>query len=154
MKAARVLIAGIGNIFFADDAFGVEVARRLAAQPLPSGVTVADFGIRGLHLAFEIVSGYDLVILVDAVSRDGSPGTLYVLEPEAEELSDTPDAHSMELQSVLSFIEQLGVEPPRMLIVGCEPANTDPGIGLSEVMEPAVERAVALVRSLFSESLV
>lgn len=152
--SARVLVAGIGNIFFADDGFGVEVARRLAMEPLPAGVTVADFGIRGLHLAFEIVSGYDLVILVDAVARDGEPGTLYVLEPDNEDETVAPDAHGMELQSVLAFIEQLGVEAPRILIVGCEPADTEPGMGLSEATERAVDRAMALVRNLFSETLV
>jgi hydrogenase maturation protease len=150
----RVLVAGIGNVFFSDDGFGVEVARRLATRPLPEGVAVSDFGIRGVHLAFEIVSGYDLVIVVDAVSRGGPPGTLYVLEPEADPDECNPDAHSMELQNVLAFIEQLEAQPPRMLIVGCEPDSTEPGIGLGEIAEGAVERAVALVRNLCTESLV
>lgn len=150
----RVLVAGIGNVFFSDDGFGVEVARRLVTRPLPEGVSVSDFGIRGVHLAFEIVSGYDLVIVVDAVSRGGPPGTLYVLEPEADPAENNPDAHSMELHNVLAFIEQLETKPPRMLIVGCEPDSTEPGIGLSESAEGAVERAIALVRNLCTESLV
>lgn len=152
--SARILVAGIGNIFFRDDGFGVEVARRLARQTQPEGVTVSDFGIRGLHLAFEIVSGYDLVILIDAVSRGGPPGTLYVLEPEADRPAGAPDAHSMELQNVLAFVEQLGGHAPRMLIVGCEPSSMAPGIGLSEVTQGAVDRAMDLVRSLFVESAV
>jgi hydrogenase maturation protease len=152
--SARILVAGIGNIFFSDDGFGVEVARRLARQTLPEGVTVSDFGIRGLHLAFEIVSGYDLAILIDAVSRGGPPGTLYVLEPETEGSMARPDAHSMELQHVLAFVEQLGGHAPHMLVVGCEPSSMQPGIGLCEVTQRAVERAMDLVRSLFVESAV
>lgn len=150
----RILVAGIGNLFYSDDGFGVEVARRLALQSLPEGVAVSDFGIRGLHLAFEIVSGYDLVIVIDAVSRGGPAGTLYVLEPEAELPGTNPDAHSMELRSVLSFIEQLSGRPPRMLIVGCEPESTKPGIGLSKTVAAAVDRAIGLIRSLLMESLV
>ena len=152
--SARILVAGVGNIFFRDDGFGVEAARRLSRQTLPDGVTVADFGIRGLHLAFEIVSGYDLVILIDAVARGGPPGTLYVLEPETEGSAGGPDAHSMELKNVLAFVEQLGGHAPRMLIVGCEPSSMEPGIGLCETTEGAVERAIGLVRSLFVESAV
>jgi hydrogenase maturation protease len=150
----RVLVAGIGNVFFSDDAFGVEVVRRLAKHSLPGGVAVSDFGIRGIHLAFEIVSGYDLVILIDAVSRGGPPGTLYVLEPEAEAVETNPDAHSMELHTVLAFIEQLGAPTPRILIVGCEPASTEAGMGLSEAAQGAVGRAVGLVKNLCTESLV
>ena len=150
----RVLVAGVGNIFFSDDGFGVEVVRRLAKYPLPESVAVSDFGIRGLHLAFEIVSGYDLVILVDAVSRGGPPGTLYVLEPDAAPLESHPDAHSMELRNVFAFVEQLGTSPPRMLIVGGEPQSTDPGMGLSQVAQSAVDRAIPLVRNLCTESLV
>ncbi len=150
----RVLVAGIGNVFFSDDGFGVEVARRLAKYPLPEGVAVSDFGIRGIHLAFEIVSGYDLVVLIDAVSRGGPPGTLYVLEPDAESVRSNPDAHSMELSSVFAFVEQFETAPPRTLIVGCEPQSTDPGMGLSEVAQGAVDRAITLVRDLCTESLV
>jgi hydrogenase maturation protease len=150
---ARILVAGIGNVFFSDDGFGVEVARRVSAQQLPDGVNVSDFGIRGLHLAFEMVSGYDLVIVVDAVARGGPPGTLYVLEPDAE-LPGHADAHSMELRNVLAFVEQLSEQPPRMLIVGCEPASTEPGMELSEVAAGAIDRAIGLVRDLCVESLV
>jgi hydrogenase maturation protease len=150
----RVLVAGIGNLFFSDDGFGVEVARRLSGQQLPEGVAVSDFGIRGLHLAFEIVSGYDLIIAVDAVSRGGPPGTLYVLEPDVEVPESNPDAHGMELSNVLAFVDQLSAERPRMVIVGCEPASTDPGIGLTAVAEAAVDRAIGLVRNLCTESFV
>ena len=82
-RPARILIAGIGNIFLGDDAFGVEVARRLVRRRLPDGVRVVDFGIRGLDLTYALLDGYEAVILVDAAPRGGPPGTLYVLEPPA-----------------------------------------------------------------------
>src|SRR5262245_39805418 len=94
-SAARILIAGIGNIFLGDDAFGVEVVRRLVQRPLPDGVRVVDFGIRGLDLAYDLVNGYEAVILVDATPRGGQPGTLYVLEPTREEMPDAADAGLM-----------------------------------------------------------
>ncbi len=80
--SARTLVAGVGNIFFGDDGFGVEVARRLTECELPEGVTVADYGIRGMHLAYDLSNGFDRAILIDAAPRGGTPGTVYVLEPE------------------------------------------------------------------------
>ena len=82
MTHPRVLVAGVGNIFLGDDAFGVEVVRELARRPLPDGVRVVDFGIRGLDLTYALLDGYEAVILVDATPRGGPPGTLYVLEVE------------------------------------------------------------------------
>ena len=78
--ARRTLIAGVGNIFFSDDGFGVEVAKRLAECELPEGVTVADYGISGMHLAYDLCDVYDRAILIDATPRGGTPGTVYVLE--------------------------------------------------------------------------
>lgn len=80
--AARTLVAGVGNIFLGDDGFGVEVARRLAAEPLPEQVEVADIGVRGVHLAYQLLDGYDTLVLVDATTRGGAPGTLYLIEPD------------------------------------------------------------------------
>src|SRR4051794_33940377 len=82
MMPPRVLVAGIGNIFLGDDAFGVEVAQHLARREWPDGVRVVDFGIRGLDLTYALLDGYEVVILVDALPRGGQPGTLYVLEPD------------------------------------------------------------------------
>ena len=116
----KILVAGVGNVFLGDDGFGVAVVKRLADADLPDGVTVADFGIRGIHLAYELTSGaYDSVILVDAVSRHSPPGTLYVLKPLT---SDCPasfvDAHDMTPEMVLALAGTLGGETGRVLLVG------------------------------------
>jgi hydrogenase maturation protease len=145
-----VLVAGIGNIFLGDDGFGVEVVRRLAARPLPAGVRVADFGIRGLHLAFELLEHpEDLTILVDATPRAGEPGTVYLIEPDLETLAAPPagpaDAHDMTPAAVFGLLRSLGGTPGRVLIVGCEPLSTEEEMGLSPPVEGAVDEAVALV---------
>ena len=105
---ARVLIAGIGNIFRGDDGFGVEVVRRLADERLGEDIEVADFGIRGVHLAFEMASGkYKKVILVDAASRGESPGTLYAIEPEdADGEAAIADAHSLTPAAVVAWVRE------------------------------------------------
>ena len=148
----RVLIAGIGNIFFGDDGFGVEVVRRLQSVTLPSRVRVADFGIRGVHLAYEILdAGYEKIILVDAAARGGEPGTLYVIEHDIdneENRADSPDAHGMTPNGVFGLIKQLGGAPGRVLIVGCEPSSTQEEIGLSEPVAAAIDDAVNLVLKL------
>lgn len=148
-----VLVAGIGNIFLSDDGFGVEVARRLAGEALPEGVEVADFGIRGLHLAYDLLDGgYETTILVDALPRGGEPGTVYLLEPDPADLEGaTPllaDAHGMAPLQVFAHLEALGGRPGKLLVVGCEPASTDEGIGLTPPVERAVGEAVRLIRRL------
>ena len=145
----RVLVAGIGNIFLGDDGFGVEVARRLTGSDLPPGVSVRDFGIRGLHLSYEILDGgYDLTILVDAAQRGGKPGMVYLIEPEPGASSLPPDAHAMTPDAVLATLRALGGDPGRVLVVGCEPASMEEGIGLSEPVGAAVDEAVKLVHEL------
>jgi hydrogenase maturation protease len=149
----RVLIAGIGNIFLQDDGFGVEVVKRLAAESLPEWVRVADFGIRGVHLAYEILDGdYDAVILVDAATRGEEPGTVYLIEPDIETVDTREpvslDAHGMDPQVVLEMIKTLGGMRGRLYVVGCEPLETEEGIGLSALVAGGVEEAVRLVRNL------
>jgi hydrogenase maturation protease len=145
----RVLVAGIGNIFLGDDGFGVEVAQRLSAAALPPGVEVLDVGIRGLHLAYRLLDGYDLVIAVDAVARGGPPGTVYVLEPDALGPCATPaDAHGMNLESVFAMVRTLGGTPGRVLVVGCEPADLGERIGLSAPVARAVAATVQRVREI------
>jgi hydrogenase maturation protease len=151
-----VLVAGVGNIFLGDDGFGVEVARRLAAADLGPDVKVADFGIRGVHLAYELLDGYDLVILIDAAPRGDPPGTLYVIEPEEPEAPDPDevpplDAHGMDPGAVLSLLGVLGGHVDRLLVVGCEPAVVDEGMTLSPAVEAAVDPAVSLVQDLINE---
>ena len=155
MANERILIAGIGNIFLGDDAFGVEVAQRLALRPLPEGVRVVDYGIRGYDLAYALLDGYDATIMVDATPRGGQPGTLYVIDPEVEKLSTSNaqmvDAHSMHPLKVLQLVKSLGGEPRQVLVVGCEPATFGPeegAMGLSDPVRIAVDEAVTLVESL------
>ena len=151
-----ILIAGIGNIFLGDDAFGVEIARALGQRELPPGVVVKDFGIRGFDLAFALDSA-KTIILVDAVSRGHAPGTLYTIEPELENLDEdgqAPDAHGMDPIQVLRLAKQMNVLAGRVLLVGCEPATFGPenegAMGLSPAVEDAVGRAVVLIERMIS----
>lgn len=146
----RVLVAGVGNLFLGDDGFGVEVARRLATVPLPEGATVTDFGIRGVHLAFELLDPPDLLIVADAVCRGDPPGTVTVLEPDTDAAAATADAHGMDLPAVFANVRAMGGVPPPVLIVGCEAADVDERMGLSPVVEDAVEPAVAVIRELLA----
>lgn len=150
---AAVLVAGVGNIFLGDDAFGVEVARELQNVTLPDGVRATDFGIRGIHLAYELLDGgFETLILVDALSRGEPPGTVFVVERSSDEASGVaPDAHSMDPRTVFAYLESLGGTVPRTLIVGCEPLSMKEEIGLSQPVRAAVPRAVELVRRLVNE---
>lgn len=157
MTEPRILVAGIGNIFLGDDAFGVEVVKRLAFTGLAGNVDVVDYGIRSLDLAYALMDGYDLAILVDAVGRGGAPGTLYVIEPEIDgDNGASIDAHSMNPVAVLQTVVALGGRPKRVLVVGCEPETLGDelhgAMGLSPTVEAAVEPAVALVRSLIMKT--
>ncbi len=159
MKRApdRILVAGVGNIFLGDDGFGVEVARRLAGRPLPTGVRVVDFGIRGMDLTYALLDGYEAVILVDATARGGSPGTLYVLEETLDPQPGFVETHGMTPQKVLALARELGGELPCLRVVGCEVgplgAEEELTVGLSPAVDEAVEPAVAMVESLVKELL-
>ncbi|GAC1304985.1 MAG: hydrogenase maturation protease [Vulcanimicrobiaceae bacterium] len=148
----RVLVAGIGNIFFGDDAFGPAVLARLAREPI-AGTRCEDFGIRGMHLAYELLAGYEAVVLVDAVSRGGTPGTLSVIEPSEPIAAKEPDAHRMDLGSVFGFVRLLEGVPPPITIVGCEPERLDEGAELSATVARAVDTALPLVRRIAGELL-
>jgi hydrogenase maturation protease len=153
----NLLVAGIGNIFLGDDGFGVEVARRLASETFPGEVRVRDFGIRGLHLAYELLEGsYETTILIDATPRGGAPGTVYLIEPDLCAASDTApaDAHGMNLEAVFGALRALGGAPGRVLIVGCEPGSIEERMGLSDPVEAAVGPAVELVRELVARETV
>jgi hydrogenase maturation protease len=150
-----MLVAGIGNIFLGDDAFGVEVAQRLAATPVPAGVEVVDVGIRGVHLAYQLMDGYDELLLVDAVSRGDAPGTVTIVEPSVDTLMPEPlDPHRLEPGPLLASVHALGAMPARVVLVGCEPADLAEGMGLSPTVADAVEPAVAAVRRLIDEFVV
>lgn len=154
--APRLLVAGIGNVFLGDDGFGVEVVARLSRRPLPEGVEVADFGIRGFDLAYALMEGYQAAVLVDALPRDGQPGALFVVEPDLEQLDQleapaVADGHGMDPVAVLRMVKQFGGKPPRLYVVGCEPASLggEQGeMGLSPPVEAALDGAVELVEDL------
>jgi len=153
----RVLVAGVGNIFLGDDGFGVEVARRLATADLPGWVQVADYGISGMHLAYDLAGGYETAILIDTAQRGEPPGTLTVIEAGRPEETGAPlesrlfDAHGMQPDVVLGVLEMLGAASARVLVVGCEPASLDYGMELSEPVAAAVGEAAAVVIRLIAE---
>jgi hydrogenase maturation protease len=153
----RMLIAGVGNIFLGDDGFGVEVANRLASAGLPDWVRVADYGISGMHLAYDLAEGFETTILVDATPRGSDPGTVYVMELDPAAPSAAPeqgrgipllDGHGMQPDVVFGMLNLLGAEAGRVLLVGCEPASIDERIGLSEPVTAAVDEAVRIVLDL------
>ncbi|HEY6122042.1 MAG TPA: hydrogenase maturation protease [Pyrinomonadaceae bacterium] len=163
MTGARILIAGIGNIFLGDDAFGSEVARKMMQRELPEGVKVADFGIRGFDLTYALLDEYELVVLIDATPRGDAPGTLYVIEPELTELNELEpqetmvETHGMNPLRVLRMVQSMGGKFHRILIVGCEPKALDPEsegeMGLSEAVKAAVDSAVEMIESIVAETL-
>ena len=151
----RVLVAGVGNIFLGDDGFGVEVAGRLDPTTVPPGVKVADFGIRGVHLAYELLDGYDIVVLIDAVSRGDPPGTVSVIEHAAADTAEggtlaAMDAHGMDPGAVLAMAGDLGATVDRVLVVGCEAADVGDGIGLSPAVSEAVPHAIDAIHQLLA----
>ncbi|MEU1710339.1 hydrogenase maturation protease [Streptomyces sp. NPDC005706] len=150
----RLLVAGVGNIFLGDDAFGPEVITALDRRPLPPGATVRDFGIRGMDLAYALLGGCAIAVLVDAAARGHRPGTLTLLEAEPPDASVAPEAHGLDPEKVLALATHLGEEPlPRVLVLACEPAVLPSGDedilpGLSAPVREAVDRAVDALHTL------
>jgi hydrogenase maturation protease len=154
----QILVAGIGNAWLGDDGFGGEVVKRLEARDLPSGVTVADFGIGGLDLAYEVMRGYDGLVLIDISRQGGEPGTLYVMEPDEQDIAagiedgELLDPHGMDPQTVLRFVRAVGGWPGKVVVIACEPAEVEEmGIGLSAGVSAAVEHAAELVATTIEE---
>jgi hydrogenase maturation protease len=156
----RILVAGIGNIFFGDDAFGCEVAAELAKRPLPDGVNVRDFGIRSYDLAYAMMEDYELIIFIDTVSRGEAPGTLSLIEPEMnknkldEAEAEVVNAHSMSPVRVLQLVRSLGGKPREVYVVGCEPAvleREDGEMRLSAIVRAAVMPAVEMIEKLIAD---
>ena len=157
-RTKQILVAGVGNAWLRDDGFGGEVAKALSERPLPPGVAVRDFGSGGLDLAYEVMRGYDALILID-VSRQGeAPGTLYVMEAKEEDVEggiedgQMIDPHGMDPQTVLRFVKYVGGWPGRVYVVACEPEVVeDVGFGLSKPVKASVGRAVDLVLETLEE---
>ena len=153
----RVLVACVGNIFLGDDGFGVEVARRLAGLPMPAGVRVADYGISGMHLAYDLADGYETTILVDAAPRGNEPGTVSVIEVDPADHPNPAagggalqgsmlfDGHGMQPDVVFGILGMLGAKAGRIVVVGCEPATVEHGMELSGPVAAAVGEAVRIV---------
>ena len=157
-RRKQVLVAAVGNIFLRDDGFGAEVVKRLQAQEQPDGVHVVDFGTGGLDLAYEVMRGYDGLVLVDVSRQGGEPGTLYVMEATQDDVDkgiddgDVIDPHAMDPQTVLRFVKSLGAWPGKVVVIACEPTVVEEmGMGLSPAVEVAVEGAIDLVLSTIEE---
>jgi hydrogenase maturation protease len=157
-RTKQILVAGIGNAWLRDDGFGGAVARVLGERELPGGVQVMDFGSGGLDLAYEVMRGYDALILID-VSRQGeAAGTLYVMEAREDDVDgqiedgQLLDPHGMDPQTVLRFVKYVGGWPGRVFVVACEPDVVEEvGFGLSDAVGGAVARAVDLVLETVTE---
>ncbi len=154
----QILVAGVGNAWLQDDAFGGECARRLEARGVPSGVTVMDFGTGGLDLAYEVMRGYDALVLLDASRQGGEPGTLYVIEPQLSDYAgpiedgDSINPHGMDPATMLRFVNAIGGFSGKVIVIGCEPGEVDEvGLGLTPPVEAACERALTLVSETIEE---
>jgi hydrogenase maturation protease len=148
----------VGNSWLRDDGFGGEVARRVSALELPPGVSVMDAGTGGLDLAYEVMRGYDALLILDVSPQGGEPGTLYVMEPDEEavpggiEDGDVINPHAMDPQTVLRFVKSVGAWPGKVVVIACEPEEVaEMGWGLSKRVQGAVDRAVGLVLETVEE---
>jgi hydrogenase maturation protease len=157
-KPKQILVAAVGNLWLRDDGFGGEVAKRLQERELPKGVHVFDFGTGGLDLAYEVMRGYDALILVDVSRQGGQPGTLYVMEADEDSVEggiedgDVINPHGMDPQTVLRFVKAVGGWPGKVVVVACEPAHVEEmGIGLSPSVAEVVDQAVELVESTIGD---
>lgn len=149
--AARVLVAGIGNIFLGDDGFGPEVMRHVVAHG--DDVRVVDYGIRGMHLAYDLLEEWRALVLVDALPDQGTPGTVHVFEADHETLAGTAglEAHSMDPAAVFATLTALGGTAPPTIVVGCEVQNVDECMGLSDPVAAAVPAAVAAIDDVLAD---
>ena len=157
-RVKSILVAGIGNAWLRDDGFGGEVAKLLADRELPQGVNVIDFGSGGLDLAYEVMRGYDALILIDVSRQGGTPGTLYVMEADPDDVDgqiedgQMLDPHGMDPQTVLRFVKYVGGWPGRVFVVACEPEVVeDVGLGLSDSVSDALARAADVVLETIAE---
>lgn len=157
-REKQILVAGVGNAFLADDGFGGAVAAAVERRGAPSGVTVMDFGTGGLDLAYEVMRGYDALVIVDVSRQGGEPGTLYVIEPDEDEVEagiedgEVINPHGMDPKTVLRFVKSVGGWPGKVVIVACEPASVESmGMELSDEVAAVVERAVDAVFAQIAE---
>jgi hydrogenase maturation protease len=157
-RPRRFLVAGVGNAWLRDDGFGGEVARALEARGLPDDVAVLDAGTGGLDLAYEVMRGYDGLVILDVSRQGGEPGTLYVIEPDEDSIAgaiedgEVINPHGMDPQTVLRFVKSIGAWPGKVVVIACEPGDVEAmGWGLTDEVRDAVERAVELVVQTLDE---
>jgi hydrogenase maturation protease len=157
-RVRKILIAGVGNAWMGDDGFGAEVVSRLGEAELPSGVAVMDFGTGGLNLAYEVMRGYDALMILDISEQGGAPGTLYVIEASEDSIEagiedgDTLNPHGMDPKTMLRFVKSIGAWPGKVVVIACEPqVVAEIGFQLSESVAGAVEPAVELVLKTIAE---
>lgn len=157
-RPGGILVAGVGNAWLHDDGFGSEVAKALQSAELPPGVTVIDSGTGGLNLAYEVMRGYDALVILDVSRQGGEPGTLYVMEPSEDSVpgaiedGEAINPHGMDPHTVLRFVKSVGAWPGRVIVIACEPAEVEElGFGLSAQVSEAVTKAVELVRETVQE---
>jgi hydrogenase maturation protease len=157
-RVRKILVAGIGNAWMGDDGFGAEVVKRLGDVELPRGVAVMDFGTGGLNLAYEVMRGYDALLILDISEQGGTPGTLYVIEADEDSVEagiedgDTLNPHGMDPKTMLRFVKSIGAWPGKVLVIACEPQTVaEIGFQLSESVAGALEPAVDLVVKTITE---
>lgn len=161
-RPLRVLVAGVGNVLRQDDGFGIAVVHHLLDQKgLPPGVTVIETGIAGIRMVLELLDGYDVLIIVDAVQRGGEPGQLYLLEAEVPDIDDLTyiertdflaDMHFTNPTRAMMLARALEVLPPQVFILGCQPAaHDDFDLGLSPEVEKAIPLAATRLEAWVSE---
>lgn len=154
----RVMIAGVGNMFMKDDGFGGAVVQKLLLNNFPEGVEIKDFGTGGLKLAYDLMRGYDGLILLDASKRGEAPGTLYRIEPKEEDISPDLeqggpiDPHGADPVTVLRFVKSIGSWPAKVIVVACEPETVEEfEIGLSESVQASMDDAIEMVKEIINE---
>jgi hydrogenase maturation protease len=157
-RVRKILVAGIGNAWMGDDGFGAEVVKRLGEVELPRGVAVMDFGTGGLNLAYEVMRGYDALLILDISEQGGTPGTLYVIEADVDSVEagiedgDTLNPHGMDPKTMLRFVKSIGAWPGKVVVIACEPQTVaEIGFQLSESVAGALEPAVKLVLDTIAE---
>ncbi|AGB22881.1 hydrogenase maturation protease [Mycobacterium sp. JS623] len=152
---SRILVAGIGNIFLGDDGFGPEVMRHVPQRLAGPRIQLVDYGIRGMHLAYDLLDGCEALVLVDAIPSRGSPGTVHIFEADLESLTAASglDAHAMDPGAVFASLNALGGTPPYTVVIGCEAANVDEGIGLSAEVATAIPAAVRALEDVVARLL-
>jgi hydrogenase maturation protease len=149
------LVAGIGNIFLGDDGFGSEVIRHVPDHLASPRVQLVDYGIKGMHLAYDLLDGCEAFVLIDAIPSRGSPGTVHVFEVDHDTLTAATglDAHAMDPGAVFASLNALGGTPPYTVVIGCEVENVDEGIGLSTEVAAAVPEAVRALEDVLARLL-